>query len=173
MNAADVMRRRYPSYHRPYEIARAWLREGGPRRADALELLTALRDRYPHALAIGHELVLAAVARQRGEEERSVEYLRRAEEAADDVLARRAAWPHDLPDDDVWHPATAGEAYLLKKQWAAAAAQYTAALAAPGVQPFHRASVGNQARRILRAWELLDVHPDPFDPDALFGPAPG
>jgi hypothetical protein len=259
MNAADVMRRRYPSYHKPFEVARGWLREGGPRRADALALLAALRQKYPYVLAVGNELVLAllendrhadalaelarlgqqfpevdeetrcrwgrvykqegdrawqsgdlvnaenrflqaleqydlgyalrqghypginkatlllllaAVARQRHEGERSLAYLRRAEEAADDVLARRGAWPHDLPDDNVWHPATAGEAYLLKRRWADAAAQYTAALTAPGVQPFHRASVGTQARRILRAWDRLEVRPDAFDPDTLFGPAP-
>ncbi|MBI1917938.1 MAG: hypothetical protein HYS12_24860 [Planctomycetes bacterium] len=258
--AEEVMRRRYPSYHMPFEIARSWLREGGPRQADALDLLTRLRQRYAHVLAIGNELVLAlmengrpaealaelarlerqfpevdeetrcrwgrvykqegdrawhagdlisaegryhqaleqydigyglrqghypginratlllllaALARQRNEDVRSIDYLRRAEAVADDVLARRDHWSKDLPDDNIWHPATAGEASLLKRRWADAAGQYRAALAEPGVQPFHRHTIGKQARRILRAWSLLDVQPDaPFDADALFGPAP-
>lgn len=260
MSAAAVLRRRYPSYHKPYQDARAWLREGGERKADALALLTQLREEYPHVLVIGNELVLAllendchekgleelsrlerefrevdeetrcrwgrvykqegdrawqagdrvraesrycqaleqyefgyglrqghypginkatmllllaAVARQRGEGARSVAYLRRAEETAEDVLARRDAWPRDLPDDNIWHPATVGEANLLRRRWADAAGQYRAALGEPNVQPFHRQSIGKQARRILDAWASLDVRPDAtFDPDALFGPAP-
>jgi tetratricopeptide (TPR) repeat protein len=258
--AEDVMRRRYPSYHAPFEVARAWLREGGPCQTDALDVLTWLRERYAHVLSIGNELVLAlmekgrtaealaelarlgrqfpevdeetrcrwgrvykqegdrawhaadlvtaegryhqaleqydigyglrqghypginqatlllllaAVARQRNEDGRSIDYLRRAEAVADDVVARRDRWSKDLPDDNIWHPATAGEASLLKRRWADAAGHYHAALAERGVQPFHRHTIGKQARRILRAWSLLDVRPEPpFDPDALFGPPP-
>jgi tetratricopeptide (TPR) repeat protein len=55
----DVKARAYPSYHRPLEIARAWLRAGGPQQADAVELLRHLRQEYGHVLAIGNELVLA------------------------------------------------------------------------------------------------------------------
>jgi hypothetical protein len=117
-------------------------------------------------------LLLAALARQRKEDTRSLNYLRQAEAAADDVLARRAHWPKDFPDDNIWHPATAGEANLLKRNWPEAASQYGAALGAANVRPFHRQSIGKHARRILDALAFLDVRPEPpFDnPDALFGP---
>jgi hypothetical protein len=259
--AADVLRRPYPSYHKPLEIARAWLRDG-THGGDALDLLTSLRAKYAHVLSVGNELVLAllennrhaeavaelgrldrqfqevdeetrcrwgslykregdhgwkegdlvtaesrflqaleeykqgyalrhghypginratlllllaALARQRQDGGRSVDYLRQAEAAAEEVLARRdvrPGWPKDFPDDNVWHPATAGEANLLRRNWAEAAGQYAAALGAKNVQPFHRQSIGRQARRILDAWAGLDVRPEPpFDnPDALFGP---
>lgn len=262
---SDVLQRPYPSYHKPLEIARAWLRDG-TNKSHALELLTGLRSKYTHVLAIGNELVLAllennyhaeamtelgrldrqfqevdeetrcrwgslykregdhawkgrdsdlvtaenrflqameeykrgyalrhghypginqatvllflaALARQRKEIARSQDYLRQAEAVADDVLARRGkgkGWPTDFPDDNIWHPATAGEAHLLKRNWSEAASQYAAALRTANVQPFHRQSIGKQARRILEALMLLDVHPEPpFDnPDDFFGPLP-
>src|SRR4051812_19512589 len=65
MNPVDVMQRLYPSYHTPYEVARAWLREGEGRKSDALDLLTWLRKKYPHVLAIGNELVLALLESDR------------------------------------------------------------------------------------------------------------
>jgi serine/threonine protein kinase/tetratricopeptide (TPR) repeat protein len=117
---------------------------------------------------------IKGVARTRSgkNEERSLDYLRRAEAVADDVLARRDHWPKDFADDNIWHPATAGEAYLLKRNWQQAASHYAAALGAANAQPFHRQSISKQARRILEALALLEVRPPPpFDnPDTLFGP---
>jgi hypothetical protein len=258
--ASEVLRRPYPSYHKPLETARVWLRDG-THKADALELLTLLRSKYPHILAIGNELVLAlmennrqaeamaelgrldrqfqevdeetrcrwgslykregdrawkegdlvtaenrflqaqteykrgyalrhghypginqatlllllaALARQRKEDTRSQGYLRQAEAVADDVLARREHWPKEFPDDNIWHPATVGEAHLLKREWPEAASHYAAALGAANAQPFHRQSIGKQARRILHALSLLDVRPAPplDNPDDFFGPLP-
>jgi hypothetical protein len=261
--ASDVLRRPFPSYHKPLETARAWLRDG-THQSDALELLTLLRSKYAHVLAIANELVLAllendrqaeamvelgrldrqfqevdeetrcrwgslykregdrawkdgdlvtaenrflqaleeykrgytlrhghypginqatlllllaALTRQRKEDSRSQNYLRQAEAVADDVLARRhkdKGWPTDFADDNIWHPATAGEVNLLKRNWSEAASQYAAALRAANVQPFHRQSIGKQARRILEALTLLDMRPEPpFDnPDDFFGPLP-
>jgi hypothetical protein len=256
----DVLRRPYPSYHKPLQTARAWLRDGA-HKSDALELLAGLRSKYAHVLAIGNELVLAllenkpsaeamaelgrlehqfqevdeetrcrwgsmykregdrawksgdpvtaeslflqaleeykrgyairhghypginqatlllllaALARQRKEDARSQNYLRQAEAAADDVLARRGRWHKDFSDDNIWHPATVGEAHLLKRNWSEAASHYAAALGAANVQPFHRQSIGKQARCILEALSLLDFRPEPpFDnPDDFFGPFP-
>jgi len=255
-----VLRRPYPSYHKPLEIARGWLRDG-THQSDALELLTMLRSKYAHVLAIGNELVLAllendrhaeamaelgrldrqfqevdeetrcrwgslykregdrawkdgdlvtaenrylqaleeykrgyalrhghypginkatmllllaALARQRKGDPRSLDYLHRAEVAADDVLARRDHWPKDFADDNIWHLATVGEAYLLKRNWPEVASHYAAALGTTNAQPFHRQSIGKQARRILDALALLDVLPEPpfDDPDDFFGPLP-
>jgi hypothetical protein len=132
------------------------------------------RGHYPGINQATLLLLLAALARQRKEDTRSLNYRRRAEAVADDVLARREHWPKDFADDDVWHPATAGEAHLLKRNWREAAGHYTAALGAANARPFHRQSIGKQARRILEALALLDVRPEsPFDkPDTLFGTLP-
>lgn len=65
--AADVLRRPYPSYHKPLETARFWLRDG-THPSDALDLLIELRTRYPHILAIGNELVLALMENNRPDE---------------------------------------------------------------------------------------------------------
>jgi tetratricopeptide (TPR) repeat protein len=256
--STDVMRRPYPSYHKPLETARIWLRDG-EHKSDALELLTMLRNKYAHVLAVGNEYVLAllengrhpdamtelgrldrqfqevdeetrcrwgrlykqegdrawkdgdlvtaesrylqaleeyqrgyalrqghypginqatlllylaALARQHKDAPHSQDYLRRAEAVANDVLALRDKWPRDFPDDNIWHLATVGEANLLKRNWPEAATHYKAALGASNIQPFHRQSIGNQARRVLEALALLDVRPEPpFDkPDELFGP---
>jgi len=58
--ASDILSTPYPSYHRPLEIAQKWTRSGNPQeRSEAVTLLRGLSDKYPHALAIGQELVLA------------------------------------------------------------------------------------------------------------------
>ena len=50
----------FPSYHKPLELARSWTRSGiDDDRYKAVALLDGLRQRYPHVLAIGQELVLA------------------------------------------------------------------------------------------------------------------
>ncbi len=50
-------------------------------------------------------------------------------ELAGRLLTDRPHWPRDQPDDEtVWHPATAGEAHLLRQEWSQAAAQYRVAL---------------------------------------------
>ena len=65
--AEEVLSRPYPSYHKPLETAKLWLRDGD-HKSDALELLTALRKRYAHILAIGNELVLAYLENDRSAE---------------------------------------------------------------------------------------------------------
>jgi hypothetical protein len=257
---AEVKNRRYPSYHTPLEIARTWLREGGSRRADAVELLRDLRVRYRHVLDVGNDLVLAliqagdrvaawdelkalkaqfrevneethsrwgryykdqgflaweasdlataeeclreaaeqyeagfairqghypginratllfllaALAQQRRESERSAAYLREARTAAAALLARRSSWPGEQPDDRIWHRLTAGEAYLLQAEWAQAAREYTTALIQPDAQSFHRSRSRAQATRILAAWAQLGIRPEgAFDLDAVFGVDP-
>jgi tetratricopeptide (TPR) repeat protein len=120
-------------------------------------------------------LLLAAVVRERGDTEGSLTYQRQSERIADDVLARRPHWTHDLPDDNIWHVATAGEAHLLKHDWARAAREYGLALRESNVQPFHRQTIGRQARRIIDAWARLDVRPEPpfDDVDRLFAVGSG
>ena len=51
-------------------------------------------------------------------------------------LANRRAGRREQPDDPtVWHPATAGEAHLLRREWAEAAAQYREALKSRDLTP--------------------------------------
>src|SRR4051794_8050922 len=76
-------------------------------------------------------LLLAALAWQRRQDGRCDTLLRQAGAVADELLAGRGAWEKAFPDDNIWHPATAGETNLLKRAWAVAARQYRAALAEP------------------------------------------
>ena len=101
-------------------------------------------------------LLLASLARKRKDDPASLDYQHQAEAAADDVLSRRSHWPRDFPDDNIWHLATVGEAYLLKRNWAEAVSHYGEALSATNLQPFHRQSIGKQAVRILEALKLLE-----------------
>jgi tetratricopeptide (TPR) repeat protein len=61
MNEAQrILHRPYPSYHPPLQAAKKWVRSGkNEQQREAVELLLHLRKRYPHVLAIGHELALA------------------------------------------------------------------------------------------------------------------
>jgi Tetratricopeptide Repeats-Sensor len=88
------------------------------------------------------------------------------------LLAERSKWPADQPDDlTVWHPATAGEAHLLRREWAEAAYQYREALQSKKVTPHARESMRRQVERILTCFRTLNVAPAPpfDDPTALFG----
>jgi hypothetical protein len=56
----QILKTAFPSYHKPLELARTMTRSGNEDdRRKAVALLDGLRQRYPHALAIGQELVLA------------------------------------------------------------------------------------------------------------------
>jgi hypothetical protein len=126
-----------------------------------------------HALRQGHYpginratvlLLLAALARDQQDEARSSALLLEADNAARQLLDRRDEWPRESSDDNIWHAATAGEAYLLTRRWPDAEGEYRAALAEPNVEPFHRQSMMRQARRIRDAWRRLGVQPEPpFD----------
>ncbi len=56
----QILKTPFPSYHKPLELARSLTRSGNEDdRHKAVALLDRLRQRYPHVLAIGQELVLA------------------------------------------------------------------------------------------------------------------
>ena len=56
----QILKTPFPSYHKPLELARSLTRSGNEDdRRKAVALLDGLRQRYPHVLAIGQELVLA------------------------------------------------------------------------------------------------------------------
>ena len=56
-----------------------------------------------------------------------------SEELAGKLLESRASWRVDHPDDEtIWHPATAGEAHLLRQEWTQAADLYREATEGAG-----------------------------------------
>ncbi len=96
-------------------------------------------------------------------------------ELAGKLLADRPSWPHEHPDDEtVWHPATAGEAHLLRQEWAQAVSQYRAALQSKILTPHARESMRRQVERIVMCFRTLGVAiSPPFDDlRTLFGTSP-
>jgi tetratricopeptide (TPR) repeat protein len=117
-------------------------------------------------------ILLAAAARAQNKSEVAADRQADAMDLCHELLDRRSQWPADLSDDNIWHPATEGEAHLLLQQWSQAAAAYREALAQSNLKPFHRQSMSGQVKRVLDALEGLGVEPErPFDNvDALFAP---
>jgi hypothetical protein len=91
-------------------------------------------------------------------------------ELAGALLEKRAQWTSDQGDDEtVWHPATAGEAHLLRQEWEQAAAQYHAALEGKNLAHHARESMRRQAERIIAAFRNLNIAiPRPFDDTTAF-----
>ena len=257
----QILKTPFPSYHNPLELARSLTRSGNEEdRHKAVALLDGLRQRDPHVLAIGQELVLALeechepdraeqmlktleksflnldeeflcrwgrLFKDRGDEYTPLpwsksdgrvpdpvlaeafyrkslakydqayrirfghypginkatlllilgsltpappgapvrEEVLESTELAGKLLADRLHWPIDQPDDlTVWHPATAGEAHLLRREWAQAANQYREALEGKNVTSHARESMRRQVERILMCFRNLNVSPSvPFD----------
>src|SRR4029079_14694954 len=66
-------------------------------------------------------------------------------DVASRLLAERWRWPRESPDDlTVWHPATAGEAHLLRQEWPEAADAYREALNARNINPRSREAIRRQ-----------------------------
>jgi hypothetical protein len=96
-------------------------------------------------------------------------------ELAGTLLKNWTSWNTERPDDErLWHPATAGEAHLLRREWAQAAALYREAMVARTITHHARESMRRQVDRIILAFGSLGVPiPPPFDDTAaLFAPAP-
>lgn len=101
------------------------------------------------------KFVLAAVAREHGHAKRAEELLEESRNVARELLA--GDWQTALPDADVWHPATLGEAHALLGEWDAAALQYERAAAGPSAQLHHRKSMGKQLQRLVAACDLQNM----------------
>ena len=86
------------------------------------------------------------------------------------LLENRGSWTSDQPyDEPVWHPATQGEAHLLRREWAQAAALYREAMGAREISHLARESMRRQVDRILLAFRNLGIAiPPPFDDAAAF-----
>ena len=98
----QILETPFPSYHPPLELARALNRSGDrAKRTKALTLLEGLSLRYPHALAVGQELVLALI--ESGEHDRSEVTLRALEitfaNLDEEILCRWGRLFKDWGDD--------------------------------------------------------------------------
>ena len=100
-------------------------------------------------------------------------------ELAGKLLADRPRWPREEPDDEtVWHPATAGEAYLLSREWGLAEQSYREALRGPRLTARAREAMRRQVERIVMCFRNLGVAVGaPLDNPTTFfaeprGPAP-
>lgn len=92
-------------------------------------------------------------------------------ELAQELLERRASWPLDRPDDELWHLATEAEARLLLGQWSEAVQGYRRALAHELCTPHSRKAMKKQAERILDCHRRLGTGGvETFSLEEVFGP---
>lgn len=132
-----------------------------------------IRDRKGHYPGINRAaLYLLRAWAARSPEVRAV-LVTQAREAAGELLARSDKWPHDNPEDDVWHLASAAEAQLLLGEWFQSTENYRLAKSHKLSGDFHRESIGKGVRRLLRPLREVGNLPEETAADltALF-PAP-
>ena len=94
-----------------------------------------------------------------------------SEALAKALLDGRSRWPTEFKEDEtLWHPATAGEAYLLRRMWDAAAQQYGNALKSRHINAHARTTMYRQVERIRTCFAILGVTiPPPLsDPKTFF-----
>jgi hypothetical protein len=86
------------------------------------------------------------------------------------LLDNRPRWPVSFTEDEtLWHPATAGEAYLLRRMWDASAQQYRGALGSRYLTEHARKAMYRQVERIRMCYEVLSVTvPAPLDDPKTF-----
>ncbi len=90
---------------------------------------------------------------------------------ATDLLGTREKWPLDYGDEDrdLWHPATAGEAYLVLEKSEDAAREYGTVLKSPKLNWHARQSMYRQVVRVCGALKSFRVDAEaPFDEPAKF-----
>jgi hypothetical protein len=129
------------------------------------------RSHYPGFDMVNLLLLLGAMAKVKGEKEESDRCVAEASATARHLLQCRGKWPLYSDNDNIWHPATAADFYLICGEPERAAEQYRLALEAPNLQDFHRRSMRRQVESMLRSLGLLGRPiPRPFDNlDELFG----
>ncbi len=152
----------YPVYHGPPEIT-----IGGPK-DEPVEArrcyLLALQEyneaykvrggHYPGVNVATLHLIIAALEANDAAKASSLE---KSKDLAQKLLKNKAAWPHELADDPVWHAASEGEIYLLLREWQKAYDCYRTAQAHKECKPFHRTSMLKQVIRIVYCYERLGV----------------
>jgi hypothetical protein len=98
-----------------------------------------------------------------------------SESLAAALLSDRARWPPGFQEDEtLWHPATEGEAYLLRRMWDAAARHYGQALESRFLNGHARNTMYRQVERICVCFAMLGITiPLPLgDPKTFFGIKP-
>lgn len=104
---------------------------------------------YPRINELTTRFARAGLARLLNDESKSANLLRTVEADAESMLADARIWSRLKPHDNVWAPASRGEACLLLEWWDNAEAAYTEAIRASGAEEFPRISMAKQVRETL------------------------
>lgn len=113
------------------------------------------RDGFPGINTAFVRFMRAVVAAQLNRPPDAERLLADARTRAREVLDAAAGWACRLPDDEVWHAATRGEAHALRGEWDEAVRGYRAATDWAGLQAHHTDSMGEQLRRVVQGTGLL------------------
>jgi tetratricopeptide (TPR) repeat protein len=125
-------------------------------------------DRFPGINIAGLRLIRASLltmslggesAQVEAQQRQIDDLLRRSQETARELLANRASWASRLEDDNIWIPATQGEAHLLLQEWEMAAQFYRLAMSQDNRCPFHAETMKAQVVRLLAAFARLRIAP--------------
>ena len=127
---------------------------------------------YPRINALTTRFARAGLARLMKEEAASNNLLQSVEKDSENFLADASIWSRLKPHDNVWAPASRGEACLLLGRWDDAEAAYTEAIRAAGTEEFPRHSMAKQIREtLIPAFHNLgrEIQQELANPDAFFG----
>ncbi len=110
---------------------------------------------------VAHLKVMQAAIAKRLNDPKSTELLAEAKQLSQDLIDsnRSSRWIEKLADDNIWLPATLGEAHLIREQWTEAADEYQRALLQPSRQPHHATSMREQVARLYAAFAILGIAP--------------
>ena len=127
---------------------------------------------YPRINQLTIRFVRAGVAKTLGRDKDAEDYVQSVRDDARKMLADPALWLARKPDDNVWIPATQGEAkVLLGDDWTAAENAYLDAIRQAAGRKFYHDCMRDQiAKLLLPAFDRLGI---PFagklsDPVAFF-----
>jgi hypothetical protein len=128
------------------------------------------RGFYPRINELTVRFVRAAVARALDRRADADSLLRDVQQNAAAMLLDPTVWVSRKIDDNIWIPATRGEANVLLGVWVDAAAGYGEAIRQAAGQLFYRHCMHGQVKLLLDACQMLDIRPEgPLtDPDILF-----
>jgi len=128
------------------------------------------RGFYPRINELTVRFVRAGVARALGLQGEKDALLRDVQQKAEAMLVDPTIWVSRRTDDNIWIPATRGEANVLLGRWAEATAAYREAVRQSAGQLFYRHCMHGQIKLLLDACSRLGFVPEgPLgEPDVLF-----
>jgi hypothetical protein len=103
---------------------------------------------FPRINQLTVRFVRAGLAKELGNSD-ATKLLQFTETDARNMLSDPTIWKPRKADDNVWSPASRGEACVLLRRWAEAEAAYSEAMHAAGVRQFYFDCMGSQIRDVL------------------------